>query len=232
MRLQWLAACAVVVGVAAASAQPPAGETPPTPPKTPPAGANTAKPTTAGETPPAPAPTPATGATSDLYPLKVGTKWTYKIGEATISVRVASVDGDGAKLETLVGEKALASEVIKVGPDSITRTKINNSKIEPPVVILKLKDGKAVKGDKWAVDSKVQDSQIKGEFVVKETAEKVKVPQGEFDAVLVEGASFEVAGNPTAVKYWLVPGKGVVKLFYSIQGNESVLELKEFTEPK
>lgn len=221
----WLAVALLTSCVSVAAAQAP--KAPETPAKEAPAAKQ------APATPPeAPAKPPATPSTGELYPLKVGTKWTYKIGETSIEVRVASTDAEGVKLETLVSDKVLASEVIKVGPDAITRVKINNSKIEPPVTIIKLTGGKAVKDDKWTVDSKVQDSNVKGEFMVKSLAEKVTVPLGEFDAVLVEGAEFDVAGSKTAVKYWFVPGKGIVKLFYNIQGNEQVLELKEFVEPK
>ena len=229
MRYEWLAVGALAIGLASAAAQPPA-ETPPKAPPAVPGGNPSAKPTTAAETPPGKSSAPM--ATSDLYPLKVGTKWTYKIGEATIIVRVASVDDDGAKLETVVGDRVLATEVIKVGPDAITRTKINNSKIEPPVVVLKLQGGKAVKGDNWKVESKVQDSTITGDFSIKADAEEVKVPAGDFKAVLVEGPNFKVADSTTSVKYWFVPGKGIVKLFYSLQGNDSVLELKDFSEAK
>jgi hypothetical protein len=170
---------------------------------------------------------------SDYYPLKAGTKWVYKVGESTITVKVASVDASGATLETLVNDKAVASEVIQVKPDGIYRTKINKLDIKEPVKILDLKDGKPnVKGTKWKVDSKVSDQPVKGEFTIKEDKEKVKVPAGDFEAVVVDGPDFEIAGTKTGVKYWFSPGKGIVKLTYSIAGNEAVLELKEYSEGK
>jgi hypothetical protein len=170
---------------------------------------------------------------SDYYPLKAGTKWVYKVGESTITVKVASVDANGATLETLVNDKAVASEVIQVKPDGIYRTKINKLDIKEPVKILDLKDGKpTAKGTKWKVDSKVSDQPVKGEFTIKEDKEKVKVPLGEFETVVVDGPEFEIAGTKTGVKYWFTPGKGIVKLSYSIAGNEAVLELKEYTEGK
>ena len=170
---------------------------------------------------------------TDFYPLKANTKWVYKVGETNITVRVASASADGATLETLVNDKPVASEVIAVKADGVYRTKINKADIAPPVKILELKDGKpAAKGTKWKVESKIQDQPVKGEFTIKDDKEKVKVPAGEFDAVVVDGPEFEIAGTKTGVKYWFAAGKGIVKLTYSIAGNDAVLELKEYTEGK
>ena len=169
---------------------------------------------------------------SDYYPLKVGTKWVYKVLETTITVKVASADADGAKLEVEVNGKAVASEVIKVTPEGIFRTKINNAKIDPPVMILKLKDGKATKSEKWKIASTIADQKVNGEFSVKDDKEKIKTAIGDLEAIAVEGNEFDIAGTKTSVKYWFVAGKGVVKLMYNIQNNEAVLELKEYSEAK
>ncbi len=178
----------------------------------------------------------AQGPSTEYYPLKTGAKWVYKVGETTITVRVASVDKDGsATLETLVNEKAqpVATEVIQVKADGVYRTKINKSDIKEPVKILDLKDGKlAAKGAKWKVDSKIADQAIKGEFSITNDKEKVKVAAGEFDAVVVDGPEFDIAGTKTSVKYWFVAGKGVVKLTYGIGGSDATLELKEYVEGK
>lgn len=172
-------------------------------------------------------------ATTEFYPLKKDTKWTYKVGETTITVKVASVTPEGATLETLVNDKPVASEVIQVKPDGVYRTQINKAKIEPPVLILKLDGGKvAAKGAKWDVNSKIQDQPVKGSFTIAEDKEKVKVPAGEFESVVVNGPDFEIAGTKTGVKYWFAKDKGVVKLTYSIAGNDAVLELKEYAEGK
>jgi hypothetical protein len=171
-------------------------------------------------------------ASSDLYPLKAGTKWVYKVGEVVVTVKVASADKDGTKLDTEVNGKVVASEVVNVTPEGIVRTKINNNPITPPVLILKLTGGKATKGDKWKVESTVQGQAVKGEFNTKDDKESVTVPAGKFDAVVVDGPEFDIAGTKTGIKYYFVAGKGIVKQSYSIQGNEAVLELKEYTEGK
>ncbi len=179
-------------------------------------------------------PAPAVGPTGsgDFYPLKPGTKWTYKVADTTIVVQVAGTDSEGTKLETKVADKVVASEVLKVSPDKISRVKINSAAITPPVDILRFEGGKVVKGAKWKIESKIQDATVKGEFTVKDDKEKIEVGAGKFEAVCVEGPEFDIAGTKTAVRYWFVAGKGIVKLSYSIQGNEAVLELKEYTEGK
>ncbi|MGL6097756.1 MAG: hypothetical protein ACRC7O_18395 [Fimbriiglobus sp.] len=171
---------------------------------------------------------------TDFFPVKKDSKWVYKVGETTIEVKAVAAEKPGEiKLDTVVNGKAVASEVVEVKADGIYRTKINTTPIEPPVKFLELANGKpAAKGATWKVDSKIQQQAVKGTFTVKEDAEKVKVPAGDFDTVVVDGPEFEIAGTKTAVKYWFANGKGIVKLSYSIGGNEAVLELKEYTEGK
>ncbi len=175
----------------------------------------------------------AAPAASDYYPLKKGCKWVYKVGEASITVMVKDTGADGATLDTLVNEKSVATETIQVKPDGLYRTKINGKDITPPVKFLELKDGKlAAVGATWKVDSKVADQPLKGEWKLTADKEKTKVPLGEFEAAVVDGAAFEIAGTKTGIKYYFVAGKGIIKLTYNIAGNEAVLELKEYTEGK
>jgi hypothetical protein len=174
-----------------------------------------------------------TPAGSEYFPLKANSRWVYKVNEATIEVKVSGSDKDGFKLDTVVNGKPVASEVVDVKADGVYRSKINQTAIEPPVKILALKDGKPEKKDfAWPVDSKIQQQAVKGKFTIKE--DKVKVPAAPdgVDAVVVDGPDFEIAGAKTAVKYWFAPNKGVVKLSYSIGGNDAVLELKEYVEGK
>ena len=171
---------------------------------------------------------------SEYYPLKVGNKWVYKVGDTTtIEMKVEKIDAGEATLNTYVNNKQVASEAVKVQADGILRTKINGTAINPPVKFLAL----PVKtGEKWSVNSKItvtgQEHAIKGEFVVKNDKEKIKVKEKDYETVVVDGPEFDIAGTKTAVKYWFAANKGVVKLTYNIAGNEAVLELTEFTEGK
>jgi hypothetical protein len=172
---------------------------------------------------------------NEYYPLKVGSKWVYKVNDTSIEVKVASFEKEGAKLETYVNSKQVASEVVEVKADGVYRTKINTTSIEPPVKFLELKDGKpAPKGTSWQIDSKIQNQTVKGKYTIKDDQEKVKVPAypEAVTAVVVDGPDFDIQGTKTSVKWWFAPGKGVVKLSYTIGGTEATLELKEYTEGK
>ncbi len=181
------------------------------------------------DTPPA-----AAAVTSDYYPLAKGTKWTYTMGQTEVQVEVTDVTGGEAKLVTKHSNKVVADENIKVTADGVYRTKVNNTPIEPPVKLLGLKEGKATKGEKWDVKSKVQQTEVSGNFEVKDTAATVKIGEKEYkDVAYVEGPKFMIAGTETAVRYWFAPKSGIVKLSYTIGGQDSApLELKTFEAGK
>jgi hypothetical protein len=166
---------------------------------------------------------------TEYYPLKAKSKWVYKTGDQTVEVEVVSIDKDGAKLDTKVNGKTVASEVIEVKGDGVYRNSVKGDKIDPPIKFLAL----PVKKDAdWDVNSKVGAQTVKGKFKIKSENEKVKVPAGEFETVFVDGPDFDIAGTKTSIKYYFAKTKGVVKLSYEIQGNSSVLELKEYVEGK
>ena len=171
---------------------------------------------------------------SELFPLKKGSKWVYKVDAQEVTVEVVGTEKIGndeyIKVDTKVGGQVKASELYSIKADGIYRAKVKDDKIDPPVKILQLP---AKKGDSWKIDSKVGTQTVKGEFKLTDDKVKVKVAAGDFDnAVLVEGIDLDIAGTKTTVKQWFVPNKGIVKLSYTIQQTESTLELKEYTEGK
>ena len=170
---------------------------------------------------------------SELFPLKMGSKWVYKVADQEVTVEVVGTEkvgnDDFIKVDTKVGGQVKASELYSVKADGIYQAKVKDDKVEPPVKILQLP---AKKGDSWKIDSKVGTQTVKGEFKLTDDKVKVKVAAGEFDAMLVEGIDLDIAGTKTSVKTWFVPNKGIVKLSYTIQQTESTLELKEYTEGK
>src|SRR5215211_6221432 len=98
---------------------------------------------------------PSSGGTpgSEYFPLKQGNKWVYKVGDTTtIEMKVEKIDAGEATLNTYVNGKQVASEAVKVAADGVTRTKINNTPINPPVKFLALP---VKKGAEWPVDSKI-----------------------------------------------------------------------------
>lgn len=173
----------------------------------------------------------APAATTDLFPLKAGSKWKYKLGDAQdVEIRVESVKDGEAKLGTYVQNRPVASETVQVKADGVYRTKINDSPITPPVKILALP---AAKDGNWTIDSKIQDQALKGKYTIKDTKDKVKTKDGkEYEAVVVDAPDLDVAGTKTSVKAWYSPTKGMVKLSYTINNYEATIELVEYIEGK
>ncbi len=169
------------------------------------------------------------------FPLTPKSKWVYKVQDQTVEVVVDRnekiKDETCTKVDTLVSGKVVASEIYCVRPDGLYRVKVKDDEITPPVKVLALP---IKKGESWTIDSKVgaQGGQtVKGGFKIANDKEKVKVPAGEFDAVLVEGVDLDVAGTKTTVRMWFVKGVGLVKLAYKIADAESTLELEKYDIP-
>ena len=128
----------------------------------------------------------------------------------------------------MVNGKVVASELYQVKADGIYRVKVKDDKVDPPVKVLAV----PVKKDAaWDVKSKVGTQTVSGSFKVIDDKAKLEVPAGKFDAVLVEGKDLDVAGTKTTVRVWFVKDKGMAKLSYKINDNETVLELTKFESP-
>ncbi len=165
----------------------------------------------------------------DYYPLTAGATWVYNMGATEVTVRVKSVEEkDGVKTGVLATEhngKEVATETIRVDKDGVTRTHVNNTKVDPELLILKF--GLADE-EGWTVKSKVQQTEVGGTFTLK-GVEKVTVPAGELDAVVVKG-DCKIAGTATQMTHWFADGVGIVRLKYTIGGQDSApLELKKYT---
>jgi hypothetical protein len=170
---------------------------------------------------------------NEYFPLKLKTKWTYKVTDQTVEVMVAGTEKfnneDCAKIDTLVNGKVVASELYAVRADGIYRVKVKDDKIDPPVKVLMIP---AKKDLEWEIKSKVGNQMVSGKFKIKDMSDKVVTPAGSFDAILVEGVDLDVAGQKTTIKTWFAKGTGVVKLSYKIQDAESILELTKYEEGK
>ncbi len=172
----------------------------------------------------------------EYFPLKKGNKWTYKVGDQTVEVVVAGQEKVGDKecwkLETSVGGQVKASEYYYVDATGVYRAKVKDDKIDPAVKVLQFP---IAKDAKWAVDSKVAGQVVKGEFKIKDDKAKIKVKAGEFETVMVEGDSFEIAGTKATIRQWFSKdpkAPGPVKLVYVISGTEATLELEKYEEGK
>lgn len=178
---------------------------------------------------------PKDAAQADGYfPLKKGTKWTYKVGDNLVEVVVVKVDKVGGEehyqVDTLVGKEPKVTEVYVVKADGVYRTKVKDDKLDPFVKVLAL----PVKKDAtWEVNSKVGNQTVKGTMKVMGDKEKVTTPAGEFTTVFVEGKDMDVAGATTTVRLWFAKDRGIVKEEFVLQTKEVVkLELSKYEEGK
>jgi hypothetical protein len=170
--------------------------------------------------------------TEPLYPLKIGSVWTYKVTNGTIEVKVEKKEMFGGedcyKLETKAQGKVSATEHVVVKADGVYRAGVNGLKPDMPVKFLAIP---AKKDEKWNINTKVGGQEIAGEFVIKE--EDVTVPAGTYKgATVVESKDFKIANMESSIKCWYVKDIGIVKLEFKLGGQDATLELEKYEPGK
>lgn len=162
-----------------------------------------------------------------LFPLEVGSRWTYAAGPYELEEEVTQIDVvDGepcARVETRVNGKAVAYEHLAHRADGIYRVTIGGERVVPPLCFLKFP---VKRQTPWQVTSEVGGEQISGQFTADVT--RLKVPAGEYQAVVVHGTNFQSETGPLEFKYYFAPGIGKVKQVISASGKSAELELKKY----
>ena len=168
---------------------------------------------------------------SAYYPLKVGTKWTYKVGDKEIVQSVSKHEKVGevvcANVETEVAGAKASVEQIGVTEKGIGRYSFGTAKLESPVVLLKLPPAK---GDTWKVDSKIGTEVLKGTFT-NSGEEDITVPAGKYKAFKISG-EFDVAGQNMTFVYYFAKDVGVVKQVITGAGLDLTSELQKYEAGK
>src|SRR5207248_1175447 len=94
---------------------------------------------------------------SPYFPLKVGTRWDYRVGRRKVSTRVVRhemIDQQWcARLETRGDGDAVITEYIGVKKDGIYRFRVNGLDVIPPLCLCKLPP---LKGTRWEVQSRTE----------------------------------------------------------------------------
>ena len=166
------------------------------------------------------------------FPLKVGSKWTYRVGDNRYSVKVAKIEAVGktqaARLEMTINDKQASFEHVAIGADkegvtSAMRYSFEGKQAEPPIPFLQLAADKT----SWRVDSKLDGQTLKGVF--RKTLEDVAVPAGKYPkATRVASDGLKVGPTDLSVTWWFASGVGLVKQEASIAGQTVVIELEKY----
>jgi len=164
-----------------------------------------------------------------FYPLNVGNKWTYRIGDQQMVLQVArQEDVDGTKcfvLETRAGNQVF-TEHVSVGADGLYRYKAMDQKVVPPVCFFKLPPQK---GASWEVDSKLGAIRVQGTFRLDEV--EVAVPAGKHKT-FVSLFDLKQGGQDVKISIYLAAGVGMVKQKMEVSGKEVLIELEKFEGAK
>ncbi len=168
------------------------------------------------------------------FPLKKGTKWTYKVGDNEVKVEVVKSEKiageEQFQVDTKVNNDPKTTEWYVIKADGVYRTRVKDDKLDPPVKVLPLPIKKDVA---WEIKSKVGTQTITGKMTVVNDKEKIKTPAGDFETVFIEGKDMDIAGAKTTVRLWFAKDRGIVKEEFILQTNEVVkLELSKYEEAK
>jgi hypothetical protein len=182
--------------------------------------------------------------TTDLFPLKVGNRWTYLAsnpgaeGQAKEEAKRVIIEVEreevyqknvGYILKMTSGGKTTRDHVVVLA-DGIHRVHAAGTPISPPLCIFKL--GPAA-GLTWQADSKSGNTTIKGTFARNPKQVAVTVPAGKFDnAFLISFSNDKAAEDRIEIDCWYVQGKGMVRQRVKTKGPENILELEKYEPAK
>lgn len=182
--------------------------------------------------------------TSPYFPLKVGHKWHYRIGEHEVTVECEQTDVYKTKKKNAKGEdeavalttyrlksssnKVTLLETVGVMGDGIYRFSAAGKPINPPLKLLPLP---VDVNQKWEVKSVSEKADITGTFLSQ--AAEIKVPAGMYLTRTASSLDFRVGPQKMEVEYWFAENVGIVRQRTKIgDGKDIVLELIKFNPGK
>ena len=167
------------------------------------------------------------------YPLKLGTKWTYKIsGNASKLLLKAAKEEKVGDENCVLLEGTLDGNVVErewqaLKADGVYRCKYAEALSEPPLRLLKFPPKK---DDNWKQDVKTAGAQITVASSV--TIEDVEVPEGKYRNATVVRAVISMGGMDAAkTTSYYADKRGLVKKVIEVGGNTITLELEKFEAP-
>jgi hypothetical protein len=171
----------------------------------------------------------------EIYPLVVGARWLYQSGPLVVQERVArheEVHGElCARVETMFDDRVVSFEHLAVRADGVYRVAISGTPIEPPLRLVALP---VKSGDRWNVDSTVSGQRVRGELVTSEGT-YARRHSGDADQKFkthrIVGERFRIGSSEMTLEYEFVPRLGKVRQTAKTTGQETMLELREFSLP-
>jgi len=176
---------------------------------------------------------------SPYYPLQVGNRWDYRLGDNHYSMRVAKHEKVGdymcARVEMMVDDKVTAHEHIADTNEGVVRVAYDDRRSEPPLLFLKLPPAK---DQTWKVDSvigktdKSPGEKVSGSFKAGEAA-KVSEPAGTFENVVTSSSpDLDANGLKLSFTYYFAKGTGMVKQEIDVGGQKVIIDLEKFEQGK
>jgi hypothetical protein len=165
------------------------------------------------------------------YPLKAGNKWAYKetFSDGAVIHHQEDVFGDGQDTVRVVLARngAYFAEIhYRLTDEGIFKTKVISAYgVDDSKPVQKVLPARISAGYTWNWESENKKA--------KETAkvvgfEKVTVPAGTFDAVLVQYTGNAEDGTEYTDKTWFVKGIGYVKNVSVVKGETTTMELTDY----
>jgi hypothetical protein len=177
----------------------------------------------------APAAAPGQVADSPYYPLKIGTKWTYKGGKTRMTAEVVRHEDLGglacAVIENRREGKVLRKEHVQATAEGVFLVGVEGRRLKAPVRLLK---AGPKPGDHWETQSR--DGRRRDTYLIE--AGDVTVPAGTFATVIVRGEIVEDGRRTSAFAYWFAKDVGIVKQMLVEGGRTTVYELECFEGAK
>ena len=168
---------------------------------------------------------------AELYPLRKGSKWTYKSGTDNVEVVVKDVakveKEDVYEMVTSINNTPMAAEHVVVRKDGVYRVKIGGLEVKPPMLFLKFP---VKKGESWQVASAVGPENLGGKLTIGET--KVKWDNKDVDAITVTGPEMTANGQKMSLSYTFVKDVGMFATSATIGGAKLELTLTKYEPGK
>jgi hypothetical protein len=159
--------------------------------------------------------------TTTIYPLQIGTTWTYQVEKQEIRARVARYERVAGVVCSVVewqsNGKVNLTDYVAVQATGVYRYRLDDQPVDPPDLILKV----PVKhNDQWKGNSFEANFQA--------YACEVEVPAGKYKAVLVEMKTAGAKGPDSALKVWYADNVGIVKQVIPTAGGTREFDLVRF----